>query len=179
MKKIVLFVILGMLAFSSCSKSESTNESFILGLWYYDTSSDTRQYKYTDEYKEFCQTFYHDSTFTFDESVQYLDRIIYGYWDFSSTNGDFFYQYNDGSIKENTARWSVKGDVLTFGATVYELTAYDKDNLAVRHRDTAFYYDENHQKKIAKIEICNYSFVRDLQNVEPIPDPWSEPGSGD
>ena len=68
MKKIVLFVILGMLAFSSCSKSESTN------LWYYDTSSDTRQYLYSDEYKEFCQTFYHDSIFTFNESVQYLDK---------------------------------------------------------------------------------------------------------
>lgn len=175
MKKIVLFAFLGIFAFSSCNKTDTVDESPILGLWYYDTSSDTKQYLFTEEYKDFCQSLYQDSVFVFDESLINLDWVIYGYWDLSSDKGTFFYQYKDGSCDKNTTHWSVNGGTMTFGATKYELVTYNEDYLAVRLCDTTYYFDENHQKKVANLVIKNYTFVRDLDQIEPADDPWGEP----
>lgn len=158
MKKGLLLAVIGMLFFSSCDKDSP--ETVILGKWFFDTEESYSQNQYTNKYKRFCREHNMDSV-SFDEERHNFSDVYYAYWEFTSVGGGYYYwQYNDGNIKNNTysLKYHVDDGMLYFGKDIYEIMALNKQNLIVQIRDTTYFYDEDYDEHIAWVRMKEYVF---------------------
>lgn len=167
MNKNLFFILLLPVVslFSSCQKDEDalyTLWESLGGYWYIDGTQSWTQYKYSNEYKQFCNNL-DTNTINWQLKEQREDcQVRYGYWKLQS-QGEYHYEYFNGKIrgKSNQTCYLKDDNTLKFGDTKWHINSLNNKYLEVEYRDTTLFLDNDNIQKIAWIYIDRLTFSRD------------------